>query len=75
MRFQNPANGYVEEVERPALWTFLFGGFYFAYHGIWTHFAISFCLAMLIIPWLIYPFFAERIIEKHYGRIGWKRLP
>ncbi len=73
MQFRNPTNGYVEEVRHPFLWCLLFGTIYFAVKGVWTHAAASLCLAVLSvgISWLIYPFFAKRIIERHYLRLGW----
>jgi len=73
--FENPANGYREKVGHAWLWTLLFGCFYFAYKGIWRHFVIAFFVAILTagISWLIYPFFASRIIQRNYLQKGWKR--
>ena len=73
MTFQNPANGYKEEVSMPGLWTLLFGCFYFAVKGIWTHFVLGFLLAVFTVglSWLIYPFFATGIMRTHYLRKGW----
>jgi hypothetical protein len=53
----------------------LFGPFYFAIKGIWSHAIISFVLACATvgISWLIYPFWAKRIVEASYLRRGWQR--
>jgi hypothetical protein len=71
--FQNPSNGYIEEVSQPFLWTLLFGPLYFAVRGVWTHAAAAFFLAIVtaFISWLIYPFFARQILETNYLRKGW----
>jgi hypothetical protein len=74
LRFKNPANGYVESVEKD-LWIYvlLFGCFYFAAKGVWTH-AVAGALAAICtccISWIIYPFFANDIMIKHYLRKGW----
>ncbi len=37
MQFKNPNNGYIETVEYSGILTFLFGCFYFAFKGIWSH--------------------------------------
>lgn len=76
MRFQNPSNGYVEESSVPILWAFLFGCFYFAYKGIWSHAAIALVAAIFTsgLSWLIYPFFARGIVKSHYLRMGWTML-
>jgi hypothetical protein len=73
VKFRNPTNGYIEEVQFPGLWTFLFGGLYFATKGIWTHFIAGFVLAVCTfgVSWFIYPFFASDIIRSHYLRKGW----
>ena len=73
MRFRNPANGHIETVSHPILWTFLFGCFYFAYKGLWMHAAFSLVIAILTsaISWFIYPFFAPGIMRNHYLRNGW----
>jgi hypothetical protein len=71
--FKNPANGYVDEVNDAPLWCLLFGCFYFAVKGVWTHAIAAFFLAIVTvgISWLIYPFFATPIIRKHYLQCGW----
>jgi uncharacterized protein (DUF58 family) len=72
-RFRNPHNGYTVRLGRPFLWCLLFGAFYFAIRGIWPHALFSLILALMTggISWLIYPFFARRIIRKHYLERGW----
>jgi len=75
MQFQNPANGFVEEVAvgNAQLCILLFGCFYLAVKGIWTHAAASALAAFLTcgLSWLIYPLFAEQIMRTHYLRKGW----
>lgn len=74
MKFQNPSNGYVEEVSSVAwLWVLLFGVIYFAVKGVWTHAFAGLFLAIITggISWLIYPFFASGIMRKHYLKRGW----
>jgi hypothetical protein len=75
MAFRNPANGYVETISHPGLWTLLFGCFYFAVKGVWIHAGMALVLAVITggLSWLIYPFFARRLIETHYLRQGWQR--
>lgn len=74
--FENPANGYQEEVSLPWLWALLFGGFYFAVKGIWTHASVGLGLAFLTfgISWVVYPFFASTIVRRHYLRKGWREV-
>ena len=73
MLFRNPANNYVEESAAPWLFTLLFGFFYFAVKGIWTHVLISVVLAFCTfgVSWLVYPFFANGIVRTYYRRKGW----
>ena len=73
LRFQNPANGYTEQVGVPWVWCLLFGCIYFAVKGIWTHAVAALLLALLTagFSWLVYPFFTRSIVEKHYLRSGW----
>ena len=70
LRFRNPINGYTEKAGTPWLWCLLFGCIYFAVKGMWTHAVAAFILAWLTfgLSWLIYPFFARGIVQKHYLR-------
>jgi hypothetical protein len=72
-KFRHPTNGYTEAVGTAWLWCLLFGCIYFAIKGIWTHAVAAFVLALLTfgLSWLVYPFFARGIVEKHYLRSGW----
>jgi len=74
--FKNPDNGYVESSSVPFLWNFLFGSFYYAYKGVWSHFFISWAVAIctLGLSWFVYPFFAKGIIIKRYNQRGWEQL-
>lgn len=74
LQFKNPMNGYVERVPRDVwVYVLLFGGLYFLAKGVWTHAAASFAAAFLTfgISWLVYPFFAKKIMRSHYLRNGW----
>ena len=74
MKFNNPANDYIEEVSVIAwFWIILFDPFYFAFKGMWGHAIGSVILAALTagISWLIYHFFAKSIMRKYYLRYGW----
>jgi len=58
----------LEEPKHPALWSLIFGFLYFANHRAWFH---SFISLILIVPtsgisWLIYPFFAKKIVRNAY---------
>lgn len=77
MRFENPANGYVEKVALAPLWCLLFGCVYFAVKAVWTHAVASLLLAFCTagISWLLYPFFATQIMKTHYLRRGWLEIP
>jgi hypothetical protein len=74
MIFENPANGHRETANFAFLWCLLFGCFYFAVKGAWGHAAVAFVLACLTfsLSWLIYPFFAKRIVRTTYLRKGWR---
>jgi hypothetical protein len=76
MRFENPSNGYVEEVTLAPLWCLVFGCIYFAVKGVWTHAVAALLLAFVTfgLSWLIYPFFASQIMRTHYLRRGWIEL-
>jgi hypothetical protein len=74
VRFQNPENGFIEEVP-DGVWllVLLLGCFYFASKGVWTHAVAGFLAALVTcgISWLIYPFLAKDIMITHYLRKGW----
>lgn len=71
--FRNPANGYEVDVGSPFVWAFLFGVFYFAYKGVWIHAIIGLALAFMTfgLSWIVYPFFARKVIVQHYLNKGW----
>ena len=70
----NPANNYEETVSNAGLWCLIFGSIYFAYKGVWDQAILSCILAIFTLgfSWLVYPFFAEKLIVDHYLRKGWK---
>jgi hypothetical protein len=73
--FRNPHTGATVKVTRTGAFglTLLFGCFYLAYKEVWLHAAIGFVLGFFSwgLSWLIYPFFAYRIIVDSYRRKGW----
>ena len=73
MTFRNQLTNRTEAAPSPWLWTLLFGCFYFAAKGIWTHAVISGFLAVMTggLSWLVYPIFANEIVRNHYFRHGW----
>ena len=76
MEFENPANGYVEEVDGAWFYTLIFGCFYLGYKGAWMAAILAFLAALLTagISWLVLPIFADEIIRKSYLQRGWKEL-
>ncbi len=74
--FMNPANGHVEQINNAWAWVLIFGCIYFAAKGVWTH-AVAALLAAVAtggLSWLVYPFFAKRIMRTHYLRKGWRAV-
>jgi hypothetical protein len=73
MTFANPTNGHQESVGPAWLWALLFGAFYFAYKGLWTHAIIGLVLAIPTfgISWVVYAFLAPRLVRQRYLRAGW----
>ena len=76
MQFKNPQNDYIEKSSVPWLWTLLFGGFYYAVKGIWTHFVVGLLLGLFTagLSWLVYPFFANGIVRRFYLKKGWTEV-
>lgn len=72
--FVNPATGEQSNIGGAGLWTLLFGCFYFAHKGNWTHAFISGVLAIGTagISWLFYHFFAEKFMRSYYLSKGWR---
>jgi hypothetical protein len=70
----NTVNNHEVNVSNAGLWCFLFGCFYLAYKGVWGHAILAFILACCTcgISWLIYPFFAGKVIIDHYMKAGYK---
>jgi len=60
----------------PWLWTLIFGGFYFAYRKAWLHSLGWFVVVplTLFVAWLVYPFFADRLLTATYKSRGWERV-
>ena len=69
----HPTNNYKVIVSSATLWCFLFGCFYFMYKGVWGPAILAFFLAIFTcgISWLIFPFFAEKLIIDHYMKQGY----
>lgn len=74
--FQHPNTGQTADISSAGVYTLLFGFFYFAVKGIWTHAVVGFILAILTggITWLIYPFFSKKIVRNHLLANGWKAI-
>ena len=72
---RNPMTGATATLKKwPTFWlTLVFGCFYLAYREAWLHAAIALVLALVTsgLSWLIYPFFAYRIVVDSYRRKGW----
>lgn len=84
MQFKNPANGHIESVSCPWLWSLLFGAFYFLVSGAWIHLTVWVLLSALfwgsmgapgtvlvLIMQVIYAFMAGDIVRSTYLRKGW----
>lgn len=86
IRFENPANGYTEEVGLGAHFgMFCFGFLYLAYKGLWKHaviwlgavgipavFGASFVMAIaLMLATLYFTVMIQDILEEDYLRRGW----
>ena len=76
MTFVHPTNGYIEKggTGFSWLWMLLFGAVFLAVKGCWRHVSIYLVLVptTLGLAWLIYPFFARRLVDKAYLRQGWR---
>lgn len=86
--FEHPINGHrvkATSILTP-LWALLFGFFFFAYHGVWTHAVITFFLGPVLWPiiffawpvWvlasIIYALAAPSILRNHYLSHGWSSV-
>jgi ACR3 family arsenite efflux pump ArsB len=71
--FRNPANGHTVVISKPGLWSLLFGPLYFVRHDAWAQALIAFVVAVVTmgLAWLVYPFYAGRIVRNAYRRRGW----
>lgn len=76
MQFENPSNGYVEEIDGAWFYSLLFGAFYFAYKGALMAAILGFVAAMFTfgLSWLLMPIFADDILRKSYLQRGWKEI-
>ncbi|WP_300160022.1 hypothetical protein [Solidesulfovibrio sp.] len=70
--FVDPSTGHVVRFERAWLWALLFGPLYFAWRGAWFHAFMGIFAVVLTagLAWLVYPFFAARLLRRHYLRQG-----
>jgi hypothetical protein len=77
-KFRNPYNGYSQSVTQVGafLGCLVFGGFYFAYKGVWKHFLIGWLAAVCTfgVSWFIYPFLAYECVRHSYLERGWKEV-
>lgn len=61
--FENPANNHREAVGRRTwLWSFLFGPFFWASKGVWSHFVLS---------WLVWPWGSAMVVSAALGGLVW----
>src|SRR5450830_1301896 len=78
MRFQNPANGHIEEFGGATwVWVLFYGPFYFAYKQMWLQAAIAAVLAVVtgLMSWvLFYPICIKWILRTHFAKAGWKEI-
>jgi hypothetical protein len=76
MQFENPANGYIEEVDGAWFYSLLFGCFYFAYKGAWMAAILVFIGSFFTVglAWLLAPIYADDILRKSYLQKGWKEV-
>ena len=78
MRFQNPANGHIEEFgEATWLWVLVGGPIYFAYKQMWLQAVLSAVLAPItgFLSWvLFYPLGIKWILRTHYAKLGWTEI-
>jgi hypothetical protein len=77
LKFQNPANGHVEDCSGAMVWCFLMGPFYLGFKGMWGWAVGGVLVAILTagLFWLVLPFFVEILLAKHYLQKGWSELP
>ena len=75
MRFQNPANGHIEEFgEATWLWVLVGGPIFFAYKQMWLQAVLSAVLAPItgFMSWVVlYPLAIKWILRTHYAKLGW----
>jgi|GEM_PF-6247260 len=74
--FENPANGYKQEVDSVTswLWTSIFGPFFFLFRGSTLHFFLWWLFAFTAIGPFIYPFFAASILRRMYYERGYRAV-
>lgn len=87
--FENPANGYREEVsELCPLWMLMFGAFYLLVKGLWPAFFLWVGVAVLLVlaggpPMFLfavfllsvtYPFVIKHLLMTKYLQRGWKQI-
>lgn len=79
--YQSPHTNAVQKVDASvAVWSFLFGGFYFAYKEMWKWVFIYFAVMVVsmtipFLPWIVAAIFAvmaPNLVEDHFKEKGWK---
>ena len=73
MTFRNVSNNHTVTVRHSFIWCLIFGVLYFAKHDAWAQAVIALLFVVVTggVAWLIYPFFAKRIVRQSYLRRGW----
>jgi tRNA(Met) C34 N-acetyltransferase TmcA len=75
IKYENGETYIIEKNTKYAwLYTLLFGVFYFLYHKVYSHALISFFIGLITsgLSWLVYPFFANSIMEKFWLENGYE---
>lgn len=76
LEVRNLKTGYARRSDYHWLWSLVFGPLYFAWYRVWLHAILAGALAILSLgaSWLVYPFFARRILRRYYLRTGWEDI-
>ena len=76
MEFRNPSTGEIINIKNGAVWSLIFGVFYFLYKKVLNWALIAAVLAFLTvgISWVILPFFTNKILQKHFIKEGFTQI-
>ena len=70
------STGQIKDITNAPGYVLLGGPVYFAVNGVWSHTAASMILAIVTagLSWLVYPFFAKRVMREYLVAHGWKAV-